>query len=554
MSYENPQAVVDTESAKYFAQGLTNLGQNAVKIINAEGDRERAQAKAWKKQNLENTKNRIKFGSEYLSLVNKVLPDFDMATEISPQLNELIDHAADVKTRLGNMTQGNSGYAELKDELNALESYFSVGLKQGLENFSGQRQEYSAGQASIGSEMTMKDGNVTNLGLSASKNQPQGITDILSTMEGSALIPRRFAIKRFKGKDGKLGAYGTYGIFGEPSKEVKGVNIAARALGVDTSKLGARTYNFNTDFGGSSVITNPNITQTLNDLLESQKITKGDNLNYINGKPSQELQNLFEDQTVQDVTKTSVGTTTREMPVINYDRLKAKVSNGLESRVGGIVKAGQAIEGDLGIGMLRIQSYVDDILTDELDDFVGTLESDPSTKSGLTKDSYARLEEAIVKTKQENLSNGLVAISESETLNTPVDDRTADEKNVERRETAKSKEVDSLGETLSNKVIGSFSSVDSPAYKKLADYIDNIPGLTIDDAKIIRRGEQEGVRIIGPSDKILIHTGMSEAQIKKAIMIAIGAKKQQIEAFDFSPIDTVNPTDVLYKGLDLNLN
>ena len=419
MSYENPQAVVDTESAKYFAQGLTSLGQNAVKIINAEGDRERAQAKAWKKQNLENTKNRIKFGSEYLALVNKVLPDFDMATEISPQLNELIDHAADVKTRLGNMTQGNSGYAELKDELNALESYFSVGLKQGLENFSGQRQEYSAGQVSIGSEMTMKDGNVTNLGLSASQNQPQRIADVLSTMEGSALIPRRFAIKRFKGKDGKLGAYGTYGIFGEASKEVKGVNIAARALGVDTSKLGARTYNFNTDFGGSSVITNPNITQTLNDLLESQKIQKGDGLNYINGKPSQELQNLFEDQTVQDVTKTSVGTTTREMPVINYDRLKAKVSNGLESRVGGIVKAGQAIEGDLGIGMLRIQSYVDDILTDELDDFVGTLESDPSTKSGLTKDSYARFEEAIVKTKQENLSNGLVAISESKTLNNP---------------------------------------------------------------------------------------------------------------------------------------
>ena len=419
MSYENPQAVVDTESAKYFAQGLTSLGQNAVKIINAEGDRERAQAKAWKKQNLENTKNRIKFGSEYLALVNKVLPDFDMATEISPQLNELIDHAADVKTRLGNMTQGNSGYAELKDELNALESYFSVGLKQGLENFSGQRQEYSAGQVSIGSEMTTKDGKITNLGLSASQNQPQRITDTLSTMEGSALIPRRFAIKRFKGKDGKLGAYGTYGIFGEASKEVKGVNIAARALGVDTSKLGARTYNFNTDFGGSSVITNPNITQTLNDLLESQKITKGDNLNYINGKPSQELQNLFEDQTVQNIIKTSVGTTTREMPVINYDRLKAKVSNGLESRVGGIVKAGQAIEGDLGIGMLRIQSYVDDILTDELDDFVGTLESDPSTKSGLTKDSYARFEEAIVKTKQESLSNGLLEISRSETLNNP---------------------------------------------------------------------------------------------------------------------------------------
>ena len=153
--------------------------------------------------------------------------------------------------------------------------------------------------------------------------------------------------------------------------------------------------------------------------------------------------------------------------------------------------------------------------------------------------------------KKRQMEGGLVGTEVDDS-----DDITADEKNFERKEGNRIKEINSLGKTLANETIGSFQKIESPAFKKLADYIDNISGLTIDDSKVIMRGEQEGVRIIGPNNKILIHTGMSEAQIKKAIMIASGAKKEEIETFDFSPIDAVEPTDVLdsYRGLDLNIN
>ena len=58
------------------------------------------------------------------------------------------------------------------------------------------------------------------------------------------------------------------------------------------------------------------------------------------------------------------------------------------ARIGGIVKSGDAEMGSLGLGINRMQSYVDDILPEELDDMVGTLETDPSTEHGLTQESY----------------------------------------------------------------------------------------------------------------------------------------------------------------------
>ncbi len=88
MSYENPQVVVNTESAKYYAQAISGIGQSVSKALQQGGDRKRAEAKARKKQNLLDANNRVKFGSEYLAIVNKSLLDFDMSSEISPQLNE----------------------------------------------------------------------------------------------------------------------------------------------------------------------------------------------------------------------------------------------------------------------------------------------------------------------------------------------------------------------------------------------------------------------------------------------------------------------------------
>ena len=542
MSYENPQVVVNTESAKYYAAAISGIGQSVAKAIQQSGDRKRAEAKARKKQNLLDSNNRTKFGSEYLAIVNKSLVDFDMSSEISPQLNELINKAADVKTRLGNMTQGSDGYYELKDDLNALETFFSVGLQQGLENFVGIRSDYSQGQGSIGSEQVYKDGEVVNMGLSASYTPPQSITDILSTLPNTKPIKRSFAIERLKGEDGKMGAYNIFAAFGKKFKDFTGEEVA------DFRKIPERRYNINKDFGTESVVTNPNITNTVTKALDDLKVTVKGELNYKNKLPSAGLASILVEGEYETVNR---GGMTMQIPKISLEGLRAKLNNSLMGRIGGVVKSGDAEAGDLGIGLNRMQSYVDDILPEKLDDMVGTLEPDPSTQHGLTQESYDRLETAIVMVKKRQMEGGLFGTEVDDS-----DDRTADEKNFERKEGNRIKEINSLGKTLANETIGSFQKIESPAFKKLADYIDNISGLTIDDSKVIMRGEQEGVRIIGPNNKILIHTGMSEAQIKKAIMIASGAKKEEIETFDFSPIDAVEPTDVLdpYRGLDLNIN
>ena len=535
MSYENPQAVINTESAKYYAAAISGIGKNVANIINKQGEQARALAKSRKKQNLLDANNRVKFGSAYLALVNKSLIDFNMSSEISPQLNELIDRAADVKTKLGNMTSGSDEYFELKDELNSLETFFSVGLEQGLDNFVGTRNEMSTAQATIGSERTFKDGKVTNFGMSASATAPAKVNDVLSTMGNTEPISRKFRIERLKGENGKMGAYNIFVDFG---KKLEGSEIT------DFRNLPQRQYNINKDFGPESVVTNPDITSTVTKTLDDLGITADGHLNYKNKIPSAGLLSVFTDKT-EIVDR---GGSKFQIPEISLEALRSKLNDSLQGRIGGIVKSGDAEMGDLGIGMLRIQSYVDDILPEKLDDFVGTLESDPSTTHGLTQESYDRLETAIATVKKQQMQGGLQG---KEVVN--KDERTADEQNEDRRNINRVKEIESLGALLENEYDLSFDNINSPAYKKMADYIDNIPGLTVDDSKIIMRGEKEGVRIIGPNDKILIHSGMSSAQVRKAILIAKGAKKEEIEKFDFTG-GTVNPTDVLYEGIDININ
>ena len=126
-----------------------------------------------------------------------------MSSEISPQLNELIDKAADVKTKLMNMTSGSAEYFELKDELNALETFFNVGLEQGLENFVGIRTDFSQGQNSIGSEQSYDGDELINFGLSASATQPSLVGDVLSTLPNTKPVKRSFSIKRLKGEVGE---------------------------------------------------------------------------------------------------------------------------------------------------------------------------------------------------------------------------------------------------------------------------------------------------------------------------------------------------------------
>ena len=48
MSYRNPQTVIDTESAKYYAQAISNIGKLTAGVITNIDEKKRQEAKARK--------------------------------------------------------------------------------------------------------------------------------------------------------------------------------------------------------------------------------------------------------------------------------------------------------------------------------------------------------------------------------------------------------------------------------------------------------------------------------------------------------------------------
>jgi len=516
MSYENPQVVVNTESAKYYAQAIASIGQNVAKALQQGGDRKRAEAKARKKQNLLDANNRVKFGSEYLTIVNKSLKDFNMSSEISPQLNELIDKAADVKTKLMNMTSGSAEYFELKDELNALETFFNVGLEQGLENFVGIRTDFSQGQNSIGSEQSYDGDELINFGLSASATQPSLVGDVLSTLPNTKPVKRSFSIKRLKGEGGKMGAYNIFAAFGKEFKNFTGEEVA------DFRNVPQRTYNINKDFGTESVVTNPNISKVVTNTLDDMEITKNGSLNYKGKIPSSGLLSIMTKET-EIVDR---GGMKFEIPKISVEALRAKLSGTLQARIGGIVKSGDAETGSLGIGINRMQSYVDDILPEELDDFVGTLEPDPSTAYGLTEESYKRLEYAIAMVKKREIEGGLVG----KEVEGPEEPSEGDIKRQDKKDM-----LTTLGEDLLtfdtkrpgiDMGVGSQDILPDEVFQQ--ELLKIGPGFTY--SKIISEGGKDFIplKVIGAPDSDAVQiplAGLSDVALKKAMYLLAGGKK-----------------------------
>jgi len=516
MSYENPQVVVNTESAKYYAQAIASIGQNVAKALQQGGDRKRAEAKARKKQNLIDANNRVKFGSEYLTIVNKSLKDFNMSSEISPQLNELIDKAADVKTKLMNMTSGSAEYFELKDELNALETFFNVGLEQGLENFVGIRTDFSQGQNSIGSEQSYDGDELINFGLSASATPPSIVGDVLSTLPNTKPVKRSFSIKRLKGEGGKMGAYNIFAAFGKEFKNFTGEEVA------DLRNVPQRIYNINKDFGTESVVTNPNISKVVTNTLDDMEITKNGSLNYKGKIPSSGLLSIM----TKEYEIVDRGGMKFEIPKISVEALRAKLSGALQARIGGIVKSGDAETGSLGIGINRMQSYVDDILPEKLDDFVGTLEPDPSTAYGLTEESYKRLEYAIAMVKKREIEGGLVGRE----VEGPEEPSEGDIKRKDKKDMLKTLGEDLL--TFDTKRPGIDMGVGSqdilPDEVFQQELLKIGPGFTY--KQIISEGGKDFIplKVIGAPDSDAVQiplAGLSDVALKKAMYLLAGGKK-----------------------------
>lgn len=473
MSYANPQAVIDTESAKYYAQAISSLGQSAAKIIKSQGDKARAQAKENKKKNLENFNLNTKYSEQYLAEANKLTKDFDLRNYIGEDLNNIITKAANAKVALQNSKDSNERLA-LKKEVMMYEQFFNGGgLEEGITNLAGEREDFSSLEQNMGNED----------GLSASGTNANLYSDLGSTFTGRLRKPLKINFENVEG-----------------------------ALNMKLNFEGGGSYNANKDFGPETVLVNPNISKGINNTLETAKIQVGENIN----QQSKGFQDLTTGKTIE-----KNGLIFDE---ISYDRLYNLLSPNLVGVIGGIVKSGKSGQGDLGMGLRQVQSYVDDILPEKYDKLVGTLEPDVTQPHGLTEESWNKLSKAIVEIKKENIQNGLKAKA------------TKTERTISSEEVALQEGLN-LALYLQKTSLPLFKDIDSSM-----DLLKEIDKYTsVDISKESTFGETgKSVQIGSGKNKQNITSDMSQGQIKAAILRATGIPNSIITKVDFSDIGGLN--------------
>lgn len=551
MSYRNPQTVIDTESAKYYAQAISSIGQGTVKALNTRF----AKAQAIKKSNLKSQADLVKFSSGYLKDVNKSLKDFNITPQFRKLLDGEVNKAAELRQQLANINLTGNDRLSKQNELNALETFFDAGLPNALENLKGKRDEISAKQVNIGQEGF----------LSASVTNPQVLNDINDTFSGNPKANYDFNIIRdssgalnvsmtFLNKESIRTQDGKY--FGE--KEQTAMDNSKKATFIESqlsgtmidrssvkvgdklkaSKTEPRTYNLNSDFTPQSLVINPVINKGVSENLENEKITLNgaidpNSMVVFGGEENgKKIQGIVDGTTIiKTVDKNNI-VKEYEVDNLNIDRFKTKMLPGLKAQIAGVVKQGRASDGDMGSGLVAMQSWTDDVLGEDID-----LEPSAETDHGLTPESYKKLTDAILGKKHRELQDTMPRLREVGVEET--DDRTADEKNEARRKANLSKEIDLLGRKLEEKVIPTFISLDDPNVNKLITYIENLDGIkSVDFSKDLAKGDKSSFKVVGNLGKsVTIDTGMSQAQIKKAILKAAGADDKQVNVFDFTKTD-----------------
>ena len=523
MSYRNPQTVIDTESAKYYAQAISSIGQSTVKALNTRF----AKAQAIKKSNLKSQADLIKFSSDYLKDVNKSLKDFNITPQFRKILDGEVNKAAELRQQLTNINLTGNDRLSKQNELNALETFFDVGLPNALENLKGERDEISAKQVNLGQEG----------GLSASATNPQVLNDINDTFSGNPKANYDFNIIR--DDSGTLNVSMTF--LNKPSTRTQdGKDLPYRGKVesilskgkdgkiLDLAEKNKRTYNLNSDFTPQSLVMNPVINKGVSENLENEKIT----LNGAIDLNSEIVKGMLDGKSIiKSVDKNNI-VKEYEVDNLNIDKFKNTMLPGLKAQITGVIKQGRASSGDMGSGLVGMQSWIDDVLGEDID-----LEPSSETDHGLTPESYKKLTDAILDKKHRELQDTMprlreVGIEEK-------DDRTADAKNEARKKANLSKEINLLGKKLEEKVIPTFTSLDDPNVNKLITYIENLDGIkSVDFSKDLAKGDKSSFKVVGNLGKsVTIDTGMSQAQIKKAILKAAGANDKQVDVFDFAKTD-----------------
>ena len=552
MSYRNPQTVIDTESAKYYAQAVSNIGQGTVKALNTRF----AKAQATRKANLKSTAERIKLSSGYLKDVNKSLKDFNVTPQFRKLLDGKINEAADLTQKLGNINLIGDDRINTQNQLSALETFFDVGLPNALENLRGSRDEISEKQVNQGQEGALS-ASATNTDVQNDLNDtfsgnPQADYDFdITTDESGAYnvsmtFKNRPSIRTQDGQDfGEKAqtAMDNSNVATFQESQLSGTMIDGSSVNVggnlEAKKIKPRTYNLNSDFTPQSLIMNPVINKGVSENLENEKITLNGSIDpnsmvvFGGEENGKKVQGLVDGTTIiKTVDKNNI-VKEYEVDNLNVDRFKTKMLPGLKAQITGVMKQGRASDGDMGSGLVSMQSWVDDVLGQDID-----LEPSAETTHGLTKESYEKLTNAILDKKHKELQDTMPRLREVGIE--PEDKRTADEKNEARRKLDLSKNIETLGKELEEKVIPRFEDFNDPNLLTLTRYIEGLTGIKSVDVVVGDkstknvRGSQYTFKVKGSKKDVTIDSGMSQSQIKRKILEAAGAKANQIDTFELT--------------------
>ena len=126
MSYYNPKTVINTESAKYYANAISGIGGTPSAFIQKQGDAKRAQAKKNRKFNERTLALNAEYSSDLLSSVNNTTKEFDLRGLTKDGLTELIREAAGVKVQLTNETNPNIRAKLQEDNFTIIVSFNSI--------------------------------------------------------------------------------------------------------------------------------------------------------------------------------------------------------------------------------------------------------------------------------------------------------------------------------------------------------------------------------------------------------------------------------------------
>ena len=508
MSYYNPKTVINTESAKYYANAISGIGGTTSAFIQKQGDAKRAQAKKNRKFNERTLALNAEYSSDLLSSVNDTTKEFDLRGLTKDGLTELIREAAGVKVQLTNETNPNIR-AKLQEDNFMYEQFFNGGgLEDSISNTGVMQNGYSTSQDNLGSIG----------GGSTTQNNGQTVVDIVSTMKGN--IPQPVNIKFEKVN----GAINMIYRFGENNNGVIGDK---------------RVYNANTDFNPNKIVTIPNLNGNVLKTLQSGE--------YMNGNVLDQTKKGFLDlvKTTEDG-KIDYGIKTDDNGKIITGRIfasidEAKLSNVVDSNLRAVISsnmtAGNAQEGNAGYGLISSQAFVDDILEDDLDKGVGTLVagnySVDGSSTGLDKESYDKLKNAILKQETRKLNRQIKGVDLES--NDPDGGLTAAMKtDIYKREMRFSDEMtyeNTAVQELIKSRVPSFSTNNTKETKEFLDYLE------AQNLKVSKPfGEGGGVAYTitginseGKSTSKTVYSGENEISIKKKILGAKGVSKTLLD-------------------------